>query len=606
MLKTLAFTVILMFLILGHPHKALASTPKVIINEVAWAGTKGSSTDEWIELYNSTDSEVSLTGWGIYEGGGTVLIEGLEGTIPSHGYFIIERTDENTLPGITSSQTPSAWTGSGLSNAGEHLVLKNGDEVIDEVNASTGWFAGGGENFSSMQRINSELSGSDPDNWQGTASAHPEQKDVLDNPIYGTPSEANVVEEEAIGGPEEDPTVSEEPVETHYDLELNEILPNPTGSDDQEFLELFNPSEYDIPLTGWKIKDGSATKELDDLTLTSHLVSAHSYLALYRHQGLVSLNNSGETITLIDPDGNEQEVTYPEMEENVAYALDDGDWKETIEPTAESENIISAPDASNSEENEDESDSDSTTDEVQTVTISELKEKETGILAQITGTVTTEPGIFGNDWYIADEAGGIRILGAPDTELKRGDKVTITGISRLSRGEWYLKYTALEESIASTIIAPETQTIGSLDRGMVGKLLRIGGLVKDVSGETIHLEDENGTLRVLLPEERTTSLHKGDVVELVGILSQWGLTKDGEPYYRLRVRDDQDIVVKTVASANKAPAKAKKTKEASAASAAGEGEGNRFPGAVIFIIPATLLLVSGLLLVRTRYKNRQV
>src|SRR3989344_4219948 len=125
MLKTLAFTVILMFLILGHPHQALASTPKVIINEVAWAGTKGSSTDEWIELYNSTDSEVSLSDSGIYEGGGTVLIEGLEGTIPSHGYFIIERTDETTLPGMTASQTPSSWSGSGLSNSGEHLVLKD-------------------------------------------------------------------------------------------------------------------------------------------------------------------------------------------------------------------------------------------------------------------------------------------------------------------------------------------------------------------------------------------------------------------------------------------------------------------------------------------------
>lgn len=603
MLKTRAFTAILIILIFGHPRQVLAQSPHVIINEVAWTGTKGSSTDEWIELYNSTDSEILLTGWGIYEGGGTVLIEGLEGTIPSYGYFIIERTDETTLPGITASQTPSSWSGSGLSNSGEHLVLKDATDVVDEVNASASWFAGGGENFASMQRIDSDLSGSDPDNWQATVTAHPEQKDVLDNPIYGTPLEANVIEEEAVGGPTTEP---EDSVETHYDLELNEILPNPTGSDDQEFVELYNPSEHDIPLTGWKIRDGSATKELDDLTLESHLVPAHSYLAIYRHQGLVSLNNSGETITLIDPDGNEQEVTYPEMDENVSYAQNDGDWKETIEPTPEAENIIREPEESNSEENGDENETDNTTDEIQILTISELKEKETGILVQLTGTVTSEPGIFGNDWYIADETGGLRILGVPDSELTRGNKVTLTGISKLSRGEWYLKFTTLEESTASNILQPEIQTIGTLDKSMVGKLIKITATVKDVSGETIHLEDENGTLRVLLPEDRTTALHKGDEVELVGILSQWGVTKDGEPYYRLRVRDDQDIVVKTAASANKAPAKAKKTKEASAAEASGSAEGKRLPGGVIFIIPAALLLVSGLMLVRTKYKNRQV
>jgi len=43
---------------------ASASALDVVINEVAWAGNSSTySQDEWIELYNTTPSTVSLGGW---------------------------------------------------------------------------------------------------------------------------------------------------------------------------------------------------------------------------------------------------------------------------------------------------------------------------------------------------------------------------------------------------------------------------------------------------------------------------------------------------------------------------------------------------------------
>ena len=41
------------------------------------------------------------------------------------------------------------------------------------------------------------------------------------------------------------------------DLVINEILPNPAGSDDYEWIELKNIGSGDVDLTGWKISDAS-------------------------------------------------------------------------------------------------------------------------------------------------------------------------------------------------------------------------------------------------------------------------------------------------------------------------------------------------------------
>ncbi|MCJ7431997.1 MAG: lamin tail domain-containing protein, partial [Anaerolineales bacterium] len=47
-----------------------AAALDVIISEVAWSGTSSSYTsDEWIELYNTTSSDIPLSGWTLSDGG---------------------------------------------------------------------------------------------------------------------------------------------------------------------------------------------------------------------------------------------------------------------------------------------------------------------------------------------------------------------------------------------------------------------------------------------------------------------------------------------------------------------------------------------------------
>jgi len=133
----------------------ISTSASVIINEIAWMGTEIDSSNEWIELYNDSDTEINLNNWGLYEEGGKTLIEPLTGIIGSKSYYLIERTDDNTVPNIEASQSPTSWNGYGLNNNGEHLqLLDSNPNIIDKVNCSGGWFEGDKDTKQTMERTN--------------------------------------------------------------------------------------------------------------------------------------------------------------------------------------------------------------------------------------------------------------------------------------------------------------------------------------------------------------------------------------------------------------------------------------------------------------------
>ena len=106
----------------------------VVVSEIAWMGTADSSTDEWIELANTGNSAVDLSGWSLRADDGSPTIT-LSGSIVANGYFLIERTDDNTVPNIPADLVTAF--GNGLGNAGETLVLRNASDVeIDRVNTA--------------------------------------------------------------------------------------------------------------------------------------------------------------------------------------------------------------------------------------------------------------------------------------------------------------------------------------------------------------------------------------------------------------------------------------------------------------------------------------
>lgn len=156
--------------------KASALTTQPIINEVAWMGTTVDANDEWMELHNPTANAIDLTGWKLKATDGTPSIS-LSGMIDPGGYYLLERTDDNTVPGIKANLI---YTGT-MSNTGEILQLV--DPQNNAIDTITAWHAGDVTSRATMERKDASLSGDDPANWITSTTAY----DVgLGTPLTGT------------------------------------------------------------------------------------------------------------------------------------------------------------------------------------------------------------------------------------------------------------------------------------------------------------------------------------------------------------------------------------------------------------------------------------
>ena len=160
----------------------------VVINEIAWMGTKADTNDEWMELHNTGGQTIDLAGWTIAATDGTPTIT-LSGSISPYGFYLLERSVDNlSISDITADKT---YTGA-LENGGEQLELRDlSSNLRDSVNASSGWFAGDNATKSSMERVNPSQSGSEAANWKTNSGLIRNGLDKTGNPINGTPRQPN-------------------------------------------------------------------------------------------------------------------------------------------------------------------------------------------------------------------------------------------------------------------------------------------------------------------------------------------------------------------------------------------------------------------------------
>lgn len=175
-----------------------ASPGNVIINEIAWAGSVDSSTDEWLEIYNPTSQPIDLTNWYFTKGTIATKYKILSGTIPSHGYFLIEDHES-----AVSSVTSDAIIALSLSNSGYSVKLyDNNDQMIDSVNGSGGaWPAGSATTKATMERVDPLTPGDTASNW--TTSTGSGDQSSGNSTIIGTPKKIN-----STGSSQNPPTTS--------------------------------------------------------------------------------------------------------------------------------------------------------------------------------------------------------------------------------------------------------------------------------------------------------------------------------------------------------------------------------------------------------------
>ncbi len=303
-----------------HTVTAAAATPTplptqftVVINEVAWSGTRADADHEWIELYNRSGRDIDLSGWYIQVTSFDRIINLSPKILPAGGYYLIERDEAATT--VTADQV-DAWEPL-LEDDFEILSLfaptTGGSRLIDQTYVTRSqWPAGSVTNARSMERrVYTTVPGAV---WVTYAGTHvsTDPKDVNGNFINGTPGRANWNLSVTLT-PSATPTriVTRVPTRTKPPQPrpvINEFLPranfdwNQDGRVDvyDEFVEVANIGPADWNTGGWRMDTG---EDSETFVLPQTVVKPGGRALFYGRQSGLRLTDGGATLRLLSNTG---------------------------------------------------------------------------------------------------------------------------------------------------------------------------------------------------------------------------------------------------------------------------------------------------------------
>ena len=169
------FLVVVLMTLVASSNICAAAEGDVVINELMWMGSTASSADEWIELRNTTDSEILLSGWTLEKaatGGDTLTIPDGK-TIPARGFFLIANYAPSSENSGLTVKADWVTTAVALVNTKLQIVLKDAEgNVMDTADDGTGSpLAGDNDKKCSMVRNDPPGDGTLSDSWRTAAEA---------------------------------------------------------------------------------------------------------------------------------------------------------------------------------------------------------------------------------------------------------------------------------------------------------------------------------------------------------------------------------------------------------------------------------------------------
>ena len=252
-----------------------------ILNEVAWMGTVTSANDEWLELKNISGAMLDIAGWQLLDQGEQIKITFPSGSkIPASGYMLLERTDDSSVPNITADLIYKNV----LSDKNEGLRLFNAQcALIDEVLAAPDWPAGNAINRLTMERDTSGFGWHSTTQYGGT----PRRENSAPAPAVqmssggSTPTPATTAPTEETASTSTPPTSSAVSAATH--VVISEIQAGIDGDAAAEFIELYNPTDQPVDLSGWELRKrtsaGTESNLVDDAAFAG-IIPAKSFFLI--------------------------------------------------------------------------------------------------------------------------------------------------------------------------------------------------------------------------------------------------------------------------------------------------------------------------------------
>lgn len=293
-------------------------------------------SQEFIELYNAGENELLVSGWKVQylsASGQTVTdLAALSGVIAPQSYVLL--SSDGYLQGVDMYFGQDKPAGVLAKSGGHVRIVDDAGTVIDHLSWGSAVTVGSWPKVPviaagfSVKRILPD----DPLAQVGllyTASTQlvtPEGGGYT--PVVIEPPEPENNDETEV------PQLSCEGVM------ISELLPNPAGTDTgREFIELYNPTDEVIPLTGCALQVAGSSK-LYAFGIVSLEPGAHAVF-YSSTTGLSLPNAAGGTVWLLSADNVElQTVTYPgNLADDQAWAFADGAWQATYAPTPDLPNV---------------------------------------------------------------------------------------------------------------------------------------------------------------------------------------------------------------------------------------------------------------------------
>lgn len=354
----------------------------IVISEIQIGGE--SANDEFVELYNPMDNEINLENWDLKRktksGTEYNILNNVEGTVPSRGYFLIiprancgENKDEACYLKEMAGDDEYT-TNSFLAKNNTILLYNDNGDLIDKV----GWgeasdFEGevitvNPEDGESLKRkgISDIIQDTDnnnddfilsinsnPQNSFAVANDNGDEDNGSDDDEQDGSSQETGANDGDCGAndgdneKDDDDDDDEIPPASFDKGEVNiiitEFLPNPEDSDrDNEFIEIYNAGKTDADLEGWTLEDKVGKIKIFEIS-ENEKIKAGGYKAFHSDETRIALNNSGDGVILKDDNNNVADETpvSDSAKEDQAYALnEDENWVWTLRPTAGRKNII--------------------------------------------------------------------------------------------------------------------------------------------------------------------------------------------------------------------------------------------------------------------------
>jgi len=270
------------------------------------------------------------------------------------------------------------------------------------------------------------------------------------------------------------------------------------------------------------------------------MIDPDEYLVLGRYETKLALNNNGDSVRLLNEDGQViLESSYTDAPEGAARVLGDKDgWMWTKTPTPGQKNIIKAV--------EEKKITKSVVNVVKQVRLNELFGLAKGTKVQTSGVVVVEPDIFSSQYiYITDKdnSAGVQVyMYTKDwPDLVAGDEISVIGEISEAYGQKRVKIKAREDikrmgPVQSMSIS--TTSISNIDESDVGRLMKINGEVTEIKSLYMYVDDGD---EIKVGFKKGTGVGKkdfmiGDLVAITGVLVS------SKEEFQLLPRSMEDIV----------------------------------------------------------------